>query len=237
MKNPKKSIWLAGAFTVLSLAVLLDLGLWQLQRLKWKTALLAQIDENLAAQPIPLPDDIDIKKWEYRKACTQGTFLHEREMYLFSTSLMGNPGYHVYTPFLQTTGAILIVNRGWVPNSRKDPMMRKEGQITTIMKICGVLRSSRTQGWFVPDNDLTNNQWYSANVDEMAKAIKLDNVLPFLLDANDAPNPGGYPIGGQTRVDIPNNHLGYAITWFGLAAALLGVFSIFVMSHLRGHRR
>ena len=226
----KKSIWLAGVFTALGLAILLYLGFWQVDRLAWKTALLQQIEKNLSATPVSLPVDIDIKEWEYRKACAKGTFLHEKEMHLFSTSLNGNPGYHIYTPLRRDGDSVFIINRGWVPDAYKNPATRAEGQGNDVIQICGVLRSSREQGLFVPDANLEKNLWYTANAEEMADAAGFENVSPFLMDADDTPNPGGYPIGGQTRINIPNNHLGYAVTWFGLAVALLGVFIVFFIT-------
>jgi len=228
-----QSIWLAGVFTVLGLVILLWLGFWQVDRLAWKTALLERIDTNLAAQPVLLPSGIDILEWEYRKACVAGAFLHDKEMHLFSTRLTGQPGYHIYTPFEIEGGGVIIINRGWVPDIYKAPSARLEGQVPGIVEVCGILRASRQQGRLVPDNNPDENGWYTANATEMGEAANLANVLPFLLDADNAANPGGYPIGGQTRIDIPNNHLGYAITWFGLAAALAGVFTAFVISQRR----
>ena len=231
--KPKTSLLLAGAFTVLGLVVLLRLGFWQVERLEWKTGLLDQIDRNLAATPIPLPDGIAIEEWEYRRVCVEGAFLHEKEMHLFSANLAGQPGYHIYTPLRRDEGGALIINRGWVPDTHKDPATRAEGQGTGVVNVCGVLRASRDKGLFAPDNDPAENIWIRADAAEMTAAAGLENVLPFLMDADDAPNAGGYPAGGQTRIDIPNNHLGYAVTWFGLAAALLGVFTAFFFSRRR----
>lgn len=239
----KRSLLAPAAFTAAGLAVLLWLGFWQLERLEWKTDLLVRIDENMAAPPLTLPEDIgsgrlpetmDLSRWEYRHVCAEGEFLNGKEMHLFAADVhSGAAGYHVYTPFRREQGSAVIVNRGWVPPEKKDTATREDSRIEGPAIVCGILRLSREKGWLTPENQPGFNEWYYPDSEQMALAAGLETPHPVFIDADEGANVGDYPVGGQTRVDIPNNHLGYAVTWFGLAAALLGVFAVFA----RGRRR
>lgn len=226
----KKSLLLAGVFTVLGLGILMWIGFWQLERLEWKTALLAKIETNMAMTPIPLAGLAGLEENEFRRVCASGQFLHEQELYLFSTNLTGAGGYHVYTPLIIADGKALLVNRGWVPNPRKDPATRLAGQLPGVQMVCGVLRLDGKKRRFAPENDPAKGVWFYRDREAMGRAAGLEGPVVAVIDANQTPNPGGYPVGGQTRVNIPNNHLGYAITWFGLALALAGVFAVFLIS-------
>ncbi len=234
----KNSLFLAGVFTVLGLGILLKLGFWQLDRLAWKTELLAKIDANMAAAPLTLPENIgasqlpetgDYGNWEYRQVCITGEFLHNQELFLFSTNLAGSGGYHVYTPFIRENATTVFINRGWVPNEKVNSATRPQGQLSGIQQVCGIFRGEGQTGAFTPENDVTANVWYTRNSRQMAEAAGLKTPFPVFIDADFTPNPGGFPVGGQTKVDLPNNHLGYAITWFGLMVALLGVFTVFAL--------
>ena len=225
----KKSVLLAGVFTVLGLGILLKLGFWQLDRHEWKTGLLAKIDVNMTAEPLtlnPLPETGNL---EYRRVCGEGTFFHDKELYFFSTNLQGEGGYHVYTPFLIENGKVFFVNRGWVPPGKKEPQTRLESRVPGTNFVCGVLRNEGQKAYFTPENNPSSNSWFYTNIEQIEAATDLTSAVDLLIDADSSPIPGGFPVGGQTKVELPNNHLGYAITWFGLALALLGVFTVFAI--------
>lgn len=224
---------MAGVFTVLGLGILLKLGFWQVERLAWKEDILARIETNMSAPALALSANLNDPNLEYSRVCTEGEFLHDKELYVFASNQQGVGGTHIYTPLRLKRGDHVIVNRGWVPNALKDPETRLQGLVGGIQKICGVLRFDRTKSYFTPENSPAENRWFTPIVEEMGRAAGLEAPYPFFLEADDTENPGGYPIGGQTFINIPNNHLGYAITWFGLALALLGVFTIFVYSQKR----
>ncbi len=224
---------MAGVFTVLGLGILLKLGFWQVERLAWKEEILARIETNMTGEPVTLPPfDLDMNL-EYSPACLEGEFLHAKELYLFASNQQGVGGIHIYTPLVHESGSTIIVNRGWIPNALKNPETRKAGQVTGPHKICGVIRFDRTKSYVTPENNPGENRWFTPEVKAMAMSVGIQKISLFFLDADEAKNPGGYPLGGQTFINIPNNHLGYAITWFGLALALLGVFTIFVFSQKR----
>ena len=219
-----------------ALAVLLALGTWQVQRLHWKEGLLAAITERRTAPPADLAaieamaragEDVD-----YRNLRVTGTFLNDKERHFFAT-YQGRTGYYVYTPLRLDDGRFLLVNRGFVTFERKEAEMRKQGQLTGEQAVTGLARAklSGKPSWVVPDNDVAKNIFYWKALDVMAKSAGLDpeKLVPFFMDADATPNPGGMPIGGVTQFDLPNSHLQYAVTWYGLAAALVAVGGMFVL--------
>lgn len=232
-KKSNKSLLLAGVFTVLGLGILLKLGFWQVERLAWKEEILTRIETNMSGPPMALSTNLSDPNLEYSRVCAEGEFLHDKELYVFASNQRGEGGVHIYTPLkLQGTDHILV-NRGWVPNPLKEPETRLEGQAPGKQTVCGVLRLDRVKSSFTPDNNVQENRWFTPEVSTMAKSAGVAVGSIFFLEADITENPGGYPIGGQTFVNIPNNHLGYAITWFGLALTLIGVFSVFVYSQKR----
>lgn len=220
--------WALTLVTILCLAILLALGTWQVQRLAWKEALVATIDSRVSAAPVPLAEvekaagaggDI-----EYQPVAVAGTFLHDKEQFFFATH-DGQSGWYVYTPLSLADGRFVFVNRGFVPYDRKDPASRPEGQVEGEVELTGLSRVAEAEkpSFIVPDNDAAKNVFYWKDLREMAESAGLDGetVLPFFIDAGDAANPGGLPIGGVTRIDLPNSHLQYAVTWYGLALTLV----------------
>jgi surfeit locus 1 family protein len=221
-------------FTVPAVLLMLGLAVWQVQRLHWKTALIAERTERIhaAAVPLPGPGD-DLAAAEYRRVALTGSFLHDKEMYLAARSLRGNPGYHVVTPFRLADGTTAMVDRGWIPLQRKEPASRAAGQVAGTVTLDGVIRRPAPQAWMVPDNEPGKNVWFWVDLPAMARWAGIAGPLaPVLVDAGPAANPGGLPIGGQTRVELPNDHLQYALTWFALAIGLTAVYLVF--HHQRG---
>jgi surfeit locus 1 family protein len=215
--------------TIVALAILIGLGLWQIERLHWKLSLIAAIDERMAApaMPAPRPADwpsLDLKSLEYHHLRLTGRFDNAHELYYFTQDDDGNAGYDIVTPFALDTGGTVLVDRGFVPEARKDPATRKAGEIEGATAVTGVARAPQARGPFDAKDDPAKNIWFSRDPAAMAAALKLDRAAPFYLEADATPNPGGLPVGGRTRVNIRNEHLQYAITWFGLALVLVGVY-------------
>lgn len=221
----------------LAFVVLTGLGTWQVQRLAWKEDLIATMQQRIALPPVELvaglKADPDLSHEEYRSVRVAGTFDHAFERHFFAT-YKGETGYYVYTPLKLDDGDWLFVNRGFVPYDRKDPATRPDGQVTGRVEITGLLRTALAEkpSSMVPDNDVAKNIFYWKDIRAMAASSGLPADAPILglfVDANDAPNPGGLPVGGVTIIDLPNNHLQYAVTWYGLAAALVGVVGVWLM--------
>lgn len=219
-----------------ALAILLAFGTWQVQRLGWKEGLVAMIDARIASEPASLAAteerfarDGDVDYWPVR---VEGVFHHEGERHFFATH-DGRPGYYVYTPLELDDGRFLLLNRGFVPFEVKDAALRAEGQVEGRQTIVGLARNplDGKPSWIIPDNDIAKNVFYWKDIDAMASssgAGQRADFLPFFVDTNDAPNPGGLPVGGVTLISMPNNHLQYAVTWYGLAAALVGVMGVWL---------
>ena len=222
-----------GIMVLIALAILISLGTWQVERLHWKEGLLADIAERRAATPVPLGDieamagqggDI-----EYRTVTATGRYINNKERHFFAT-WRGQTGYYIYTPLQLADESYLFVNRGFVPYENKEPEMRMQGQLTGQQTVTGLARAKlpAKPSWLVPDNDVVKNIFYWKDLDVMASSVDLDkaSVLPFFVDADSTPNPAGFPIGGVTQVDLPNDHLQYAFTWYGLAVVLAVVVAI-----------
>ncbi len=218
----------------IALLVLLGLGTWQVERLEWKRALIAARHAAVTAPPTELPRDAAAaRSLDYRRVRVGGHFLNDRELYLAATSADGHAGFLVFTPLEMPDGAALLVDRGFVPENRRAPEARAAGEPAGEVTVAGLLRvpPATKPAWFVPDNNPVRNYWFYVDIPAMAAAAHLERVLPFYVDADATPNPGGLPIGGQTRLELPNNHLQYAITWYALAAGLVAVYAVFLRRH------
>jgi surfeit locus 1 family protein len=221
--------------TVPAVLVMLGLGTWQVQRLHWKTALIEQRVERTTAAPVDFPfaaDPAALPDLEFHRSSLAGRFDHAHESHLLARALTGSPGYQIITPLAVTAGpgagSTVLVNRGWVPMERRDPTTRAAGQVEGEVTVEGVIRRAGVQNWLVPDNEPDKNVWLWADLPGMVRTLGLAGpVAPVFLEAGPAPNPGGLPIGGQTRIDLPNDHLQYAITWYSLAVTLAVIWYLY----------
>jgi len=207
----------------------LSLGVWQMERRAWKRDILDRIATNQAAAPLTLDELLkgDPLRFEYGRVRVSGSFLHDREFFLAARSLKNKVGMQVVTPLRTDDGVIVLFDRGWIPSEKKEPARRAEGQLPGKVDLVGVVRRSQIKRQFAPDNDPARNFWFHVDVPLMRQMAggQPDPVLDsFFLEADATANPGGVPIGGQTRLDIPNDHLQYAITWFLIALAGAGVY-------------
>jgi surfeit locus 1 family protein len=207
-------------------AMLCSLGVWQIQRLHWKLALIATVNGHLSDPPLPLVQllRMDGDTAQYRRVALFGRFDHGHEAYVFTTDSDGGPVYHVLTPFQTVDGHILMVDRGMVPKELLAPATRAAGNIQGQTRLVGVWRTPDAPGFFTPSADIAHRIWYSRDLVGIATADHLNLAAPVVVEADATANPGGWPKGGQTVVAFRNQHLSYAVTWFGLAAGLLGIW-------------
>lgn len=229
-----------GLVTLLGVAVTVTLGIWQVERLAWKEDLIARLRTRLAAAPVPLPiraewPRLDAAQAEFERVEFTATFLHDKEALVYTAGAglhegPTGPGYWVFTPARLADGATLLVNRGFVPEGRQDPVSRRDGLVTGSVEITGVLRWPEARSVFTPADAPDRNLWFARDPDSIARA-KGVSVPVFYVEQEAPPPPGGLPRAGPLRPNLPNNHLGYALTWFGLAA---GVIAVFVAWALRG---
>jgi len=217
-------------FTVPALAVLLGLGIWQVQRLHWKEGLIAQRDAAVAAAPITPPQTLaGARGLEFHHVVADGTFQNDKELFLAASSDSGESGYQVLTPLLMSDGREMLVNRGFIPLALKERTKREAGEPSRPQRVVGLLRLPPAQkpSFFLPDNRPDLNLWFWVDLPAMAKQDGIAGAVPFYIDADKTPNPGGWPKGGVTRLDLPNDHLQYAITWFSLAIALAVIYVLY----------
>jgi surfeit locus 1 family protein len=204
------------------LALLLTLGTWQLRRLHWKTELLAGIAASEAAPPLPLP----AAPAPYAKIVATGRFDHAREALLGVEVRGGTLGSHLLTPLLRDAAPPLLVDRGWVPLERSATLDRPEHAVA----ITGYIRPADRREWVSATDDVAGRRFYVFDPVAIGAALDLPDALPFGLVALAPPGlpPDALPAAARSLPRPTNPHLGYAITWYGLAAALVGVVGTFV---------
>ncbi|HVT53725.1 MAG TPA: SURF1 family protein [Dongiaceae bacterium] len=234
MRLPFRPTFWPTVITVPMILIMIGLSVWQVQRLHWKEGLIAERVARTTAAPVALPPaGSDLTALEFHRVLLSGSYDNAHEFYLAARSQNGNVGYWIVTPFKTKAGEIVLVNRGWVPVEKKLPDARKEGQVEGDTQLDGVIRLPQVQVFFQPDNEPQKNVWFYLAPTEMVAASGIPARTDLYLDAGPEPNPGGFPIGGQTRIDLPNDHLQYAITWALLAIALA---VIYVVYHLKLER-
>jgi surfeit locus 1 family protein len=232
-------IWPVLIAALAGTVILLWLGVWQVQRLQWKEALLAQLDANAAAAPIDLATAVkqaeEGRDMEFVRVSFPARFRHDGWMKMISTYERGQ-GWTIITPADTPDGWTVIVDRGRIPGQLVDSFDRPEGEVI----LDGVLRAHRSgKAYFDPDNDAAANMWYWWDVPAMLAAGGAPGgakPFPFVVQLLPASGTGGFPKPEEPKAKLANNHLGYAITWFGLAATLIGVAGFYVYD-LRKRRR
>lgn len=195
-------------FTLIGVAILVGLGVWQIQRLGWKEAMLADIAARIAADPVALPDAPAQDTDQYRQVAVEGV-LEPGVLPVLTSRQPDGPGFRVISPFRTATGRRLLVDRGFVPEALRDAVppggpVRLEGAL---------FWPNETDG-FTPPPDLARNTWFARDLDAMAAALGTE---PLMVVAR-APLTGPWPDPQPISVNIANDHLAYALTWFSLAA-------------------
>lgn len=225
-------------FALPTLIVLLGLGTWQLERRAWKMDLITALDARITAAPVELPQPLDdLAAFEYRPVTLHGSYLHDHELYLGARPYKGTVGQHVVTPFRLDDGRLVLIDRGWIPDPLRDPATRRDSAPAGPVTQEALVRRGGWKGssWFQPANDAAGNLWLWMDLPAMAKAAGLEGLeTGFYLEARAGQHPGTYPVGGQTRVVLRNDHLQYALTWYALAVVLLIIYLLF---HRRQPRR
>lgn len=212
-----------GALLAALTLLCLGLGVWQLERRAWKLDLIAAVEARRRAAPVPAPGPdgwpmVTAARDAYRRVRVTGTFDHARATRVQATTALGQ-GAWLLTPLVTPQGWAVLVNRGFVPAG--PATVRTPGSPATVT---GLLRLTEPKGAFLRPNDPARDRWYARDVAAIARARELRRVAPYFIDADAAPEPGGYPRGGLTVVSFRNTHLVYALTWFSLAG--LGLFGL-----------
>ncbi|EJZ19270.1 SURF1 family protein (plasmid) [Rhizobium sp. Pop5] len=234
-RSPAKLAIFCLCLTLLA-AALAALGTWQVQRLAWKRDLITRVDQRVHAASVPAPGRADWDKVnpaddEYRRVTVAGMLANDKETLVYASTAVG-PGYWVMTPLTIAGGTSILINRGFVPTERRDPASRREGELSGPIEITGLMRMTEPKGSLLQSNDIAADRWYSRDVAAIAEKRGIGVVAPYFIDADATPNPGGLPVGGLTVIHFPNNHLVYAVTWYGLAAMVLGLLGFILRGEI-----
>jgi len=212
-----KHLILFKIFVFLFITLFCILGTWQLYRLQWKQDLISQISEGLKSTPIKYSQNINKN---YQKVVLSGKYDFKNQIYLYSLNEKGQPGFDVITPFKTISKENVLVNRGWIKKEFKN-----NPNINISSKnIVGMLRNANRKNIFTPDNDTSKNIWFSINLEDVQKITgkKFNKFIIYLEDKNiDIPKPK------KITVDLPNNHLKYAITWYSISISILFYYLYF----------
>jgi surfeit locus 1 family protein len=213
-------------FTLAGFLLLAALGTWQLERQSWKEGLISARLAAIDAAPIALPAAVDAARGlEFHQVRVAGRFLSGHELYLRATSPQGALGFQALAPLARADGGIVLVDRGFVPEDRKGIAVPDAGETN----ITGYLRlPPASKSWFAPDNRPATNEWFTIDLPMMERAAGLGPLLPFYIDMTAT---------RENLMDIPNNHLQYAITWYALAAGLVAVYILLMRRHRLGEQK
>ncbi len=217
-------------FALPALLVLLALGTWQMQRLEWKNDLITSFESRSSAAPMNLPAlDAVSDDMEFRRLLLVGEFAHDKEVLMTGRTYEGNAGFHVVTPFTLADGRIILVNRGWVSEAYSKPDSRDFAQIEGEVSLDAIVRFPGKKGYFVPENDAERGFWFTLVPSQIAAHLKLPEqaITSFYAASIRTSDVITLPIAARTKLNLRNSHLSYAVTWYGIALALIGVYLAF----------
>ena len=217
-----KKLFSSLIYSSIAIIILVSLGTWQLERLRWKTDILTSMKTSLSMPPLEISSDIikNINNYSYRQIQLTGSYLYTNHFTIYSKVLNKKVGKHLVIPFKTQYGTILV-NRGFIPKDYKIPGSSE----TEIIKINGIVKFQQSINYFTPQNNIFKNEWYYINIDEVSEYISVPLLNFYIVEENNINEE--YPVGSQYNINIPNDHLQYAITWFSLAFALSIFMNIF----------
>ena len=213
-----KKSFLFTIFVIFFITSFCVLGTWQLYRLQWKNELINQINSGLKSSPIKYSSLINKN---YQRVSLEGLYNFSNQIYLYSLNEKGQPGFDVITPFKTTEGQNVLINRGWINKELKSD---NKINLATNKKIQGLLKKNARKNKFKPDNNLDKNIWFSINLVDVKKFTGRD-FADFIVYLEDEKIKTPYP--KKISIDVPNNHLKYAITWYSISISILFYFLYF----------
>jgi surfeit locus 1 family protein len=234
----RAGLFVPSSVALVGVVVLLGLGTWQLERRTWKEALIARLQERLSAPPValPLPDEwpqMTPENSEFRRVAVEAEFLDRPHVYVFTSGSalrpdIKSPGYFVFAPARLQNGATVVVNTGYIRDYHRYSSIRGK------LQIVGYLRWPETSNWFVSEHDSSQAIWFVRDHRPMAKLKQWgDLIAPFYIDQENPVAPSGAPQPAPLTVNLRNDHLQYAFTWYSLATAMIVIFSLWLYRRLR----
>lgn len=244
---PRRGSFGLGIVTLVILAVLLSLGFWQLQRRTQKHLLIAALTERLAGQPQPLPAPalwpaLTPEHDEFRRVTLTATYEAKPDAMVYSSGSavrtdISGPVTWAFLPAKLADGATVVINAGAVQNTMQDRAQQDRAVQRLVtgapVTLTGYLRFPEAAGALTPHDDVSKRLWFTRDQRAMAQALNWGAVAPFYIDLETPVPASGIPKPGPLEVQLKDDHMQYAITWFGLAAAVLVAFGVW----LRGQRR
>lgn len=208
----KKSI------TIISIIISLicfSLSIWQFKRLKWKEDLINSLEKAYISSPIQITDiNENLKDFKYKKIISEGKFLNNKNMYLGPRVYKGQAGFKVMTPFVLKDGRIILTDRGWV----REKKVYKEQKNLFVQ---GILKNYGERNFFTPKNEPKKNAWFYVDIVQMSEYVGYDLINDVILELINENDSNDYPIAKKPKVELSNNHLQYAATWFLLALVII----------------
>ena len=227
--RPTPIAWILflGAF-----ATTVGLGTWQVQRLAWKTDLIAEIEDAKTNAPLTARDlpttDTEWKAKNFWPVKLTGTWNNEIEYHLAPRYYNSKLGYHVVQPLVLADKRTVLVNRGWIPADYKEIERRPRSIGVGRATVTGMIRYGSERNPFTPENQKEKNVWFGRDVQAMADFYELKNVLPAMVDAVGEQDVSTLPIPSDGAIRLRNDHATYVFTWYAIA---LGILVIFILAH------
>lgn len=215
-----------------SICLFLALGQWQLHRLAWKEGLIYQLN---SAYTDTTTFDSGAENTNFKPVMIRGELLHEHSIAIGIRTHNGKAGKHLFTPLKTENNQIVFINRGWIPLRTDLPIVQPKGAV----QICGVITIPEKPGFFTPHNVPCRHEWYSFNSAELRRHLNAkevsntDQILDYYISAKNSTEDINLPLPVNIKASLRNPHLGYAVTWFGMAIACSVCYLILIIKGLK----
>ncbi|MEO1504900.1 MAG: SURF1 family protein [Pseudomonadota bacterium] len=205
-------------------AFLASLGVWQLQRLEWKQGIIAELESRLALEPLALTGSETAESANFRRAMATGRYVETRPATFLTSMKPTGPGHRLIYAFELSGGGRILVDRGYLPDGLEPPPPPIEE-----VSLTGALHWPNEISAFTPDPNIAERRWFARDVPSLASALE---TQPVMLVESARSDGGEWPKPLPVSVDLPNDHLGYAVTWFSVATIWL-VMTVLLMRRRR----
>ncbi len=214
--------------TIPCLFLVIGLGVWQVQRLEWKTSMIEQIDARLQAEAVDIRSIADsLPANLFALVQLQGEWLHDKEVILAGRYYRNKLGHHVLTPLRLESGELVVVNRGWVPKDQKSQESRPESLTSGVVSLEGIVQPMNQRNMFTPENNPAKGEWYWVERAAL-EAYVGSPLLDGYVEQVRLPDSGvSLPIAADKDVEVRNDHLMYAITWFAIACSMMVIYVVY----------
>ncbi len=219
-RKPSAFAWV---MAVIAFCILIALGTWQMQRLAWKEGLIAKMQHSATSEPevgLPATTTLGGRGFDYFRV--RGVFLHDKEFHLGARTHKEKQGYHILTPFMLEDGRQILLNRGWVPADKKEASTRLDSltQLEDDASIVIRIRTDDDRNYFTPEHSVKDNIWFWKNIPAMNAESGL-KLIPYSADVMNPREEGVLPVPLAREIELRNDHLMYAVTWYLLAVCEL----------------